>query len=314
MTAQPSPLAASRQDYLLLVLLSAMWGGSFLLIKIAVGSLPPLWVAALRIAIGGLALLLVVRLRGLRLPRGWRVWSRLGFMGVIGNLLPFTLIGWGELQVASGLAAILMAMVPLMVMVIAHFIVPDEPLTPGKIAGIVLGTGGVVVLIGPAALSGVGSHVAAELAILGATVCYAASALAGRGLPPLTPDAASAAMLLVAAPLGLLLAALTAPPYSLSPSPESLLAAGFLGLLCTGLGYVLFFRILGSAGAGFTSMNNFLVPPFGVFYGGLILGERLPPSAFAAMALILAGLLALRWRERHSLSMRHSRLGRHDEA
>lgn len=283
-----------------------MWGGSFLLIKIAVGSLPPLWVAALRISIGGLALLLLVRLRGLSLPRGWSVWTRLGFMGIVGNLVPFTLIGWGELQVASGLAAILMAMVPLMVMVIAHFIVPDEPLTPGKIAGIVLGIGGVIVLIGPAALSGVGSHVVAELAILGATVCYAASAIAGRGLPPLTPNAASAAMLLVAAPVGLALAAFTAPPASLSPSLEALLAASLLGLLCTGFGYVLFFRILTSAGAGFVSMNNFLVPPFGVFYGGLVLGEQLPPSAFAAMALILAGLLALRWRGRKRLSTRET--------
>jgi drug/metabolite transporter (DMT)-like permease len=295
-TVRPIPLAASRHDYLLLLLLSAMWGGSFLLIKIAVSSLPPLWVAALRIAVGGLALLLVLRLRGLGLPRGRRVWARLAFIGILGNLAPFTLIGWGELQVATGLAAILMAMVPLMVMVIAHFRVPDEPLTPGKIAGIALGIAGVVVLIGPAALSGMGSHVAAELAILAATACYAASALAGRGLPPLTADAASAAMLLIAAPVGLIAAAVVDPPGSFAPQLQSLLAVGLLGLACTGLGYVLFFRILTGAGAGFASMNNFLVPPFGVLYGGLVLGERLPPSALAAMALILAGLLALRWR------------------
>ena len=296
MTDRPIPLAASRHDYLLLLLLSAMWGGSFLLIKIAVGSLPPLWVAALRITIGGLALLAVVQIRGLRLPRGRRVWGRLAFMGIIGNLAPFTLISWGELQVASGLAAILMAMVPLIVMVIAHFIVPDEPLTPGKIAGVVLGVAGLVVLIGPSAIAGVGGHIAAELAILAATICYSASALAGRGLPPLTADVMSASMLLVAAPVGLVLASLAAPPGSFSPSLESLLAAALLGLACTGLGYVLFFRVLTSAGAGFVSMNNLLVPPFGVFYGGLILGERLPPSAFAAMVLILLSLLALRWR------------------
>ncbi|HEX4569413.1 MAG TPA: EamA family transporter, partial [Dongiaceae bacterium] len=110
-------------------------------------------------------------------------------------------------------------------------------------------------------------------------------------------------MLLVAAPVGLVLASLAAPPGSFSPSLESLLAAALLGLACTGLGYVLFFRVLTSAGAGFVSMNNLLVPPFGVFYGGLILGERLPPSAFAAMVLILLSLLALRWRS----STRHRR-------
>ena len=296
MADRPIPLAASGRDYVLLLLLSAMWGGSFLLIKLAVATLPPLWVASLRITVGGLALLLVMRLRGLALPRGRAVWARLAFMGIVGNLAPFALIGWGELQVASGLAAILMAMVPLMVMVIAHFRMPDEPLTPGKITGIVLGIIGVVVLIGPSALSGVGSHVAAELAILAATACYAASALAARGLPPLRADAMSAGMLLVAAPVGLIVAAMVDSPASLAPSLESLLAAALLGLLCTGLGYVLFFRILTSAGAGFASMNNFLVPPFGVIYGWMVLSEHLPASAFAALALILLGLVALRWR------------------
>jgi drug/metabolite transporter (DMT)-like permease len=299
-TVQPTPLAASRQDFLLLLLLSAMWGGSFPLIKIAVGSLPPLWVAALRITIGGLAMLAVLRFRHVPLPRGRRVWARFAFMGIVGNLAPFALIGWGEQAVDSGLAAILMAMVPLMVMVIAHFVVPDEPLTPGKTLGLILGVAGVVVLIGPSALGGIGSHVVAEIAILAATVCYAASAIAGRGLPPLSADASSAAVLLVAAPVGLALAAIADPPGSFAPSTGSLLAAAVLGLACTGLGYVLYFRILSSAGAGFVSMNNFLVPPFGVAYGGLFLAERLPPSAFAAMALILAGLLALRWRPRRS--------------
>src|SRR6185369_5469544 len=158
-------------------------------------------------------------------PRGRAVWARLAFMGIVGNLAPFALIGWGELQVASGLAAILMAMVPLMVMVIAHFRVPDEPLTPGKTLGVGLGILGVVVLIGPSAFSVVGSHVAAELAILAATVCYAASALAARGLPPLRADAMSAGMLVVAAPVGLVMAALTQSPASLAPSLESLAAA-----------------------------------------------------------------------------------------
>ncbi|HSY88267.1 MAG TPA: DMT family transporter [Verrucomicrobiae bacterium] len=305
MANRPTPLAASGRDYALLLLLSAMWGGSFLLIKLAVATLPPLWVASLRITVGGLALLLVLRLRRLALPRGRAVWARLAFMGILGNLAPFALIGWGELQVASGLAAILMAMVPLMVMVIAHFRVPDEPLTPGKTLGVGLGILCVIVLIGPSALSGVGSHVAAELAILAATACYAASALAARGLPPLRADAMSAGMLLVAAPVGLIAAALVDSPASLAPSLESLLAAVLLGLFCTGLGYVLFFRILTSAGAGFASMNNFLVPPFGVIYGWMVLSEYLPASAFAALALILLGLLALRWRP-------GNRLARHD--
>jgi len=295
---RPAPLVASGRDHLLLLALSAFWGGSFLLVKLAVASLPPLWIAALRITLGGVAVLLLVHLRGLSLPRGRAVWARLAFMGIVGNVAPFALIAWGELEVASGLAAILMAMVPLLVVVIAHFHLPEERLTAGKTLGVAFGFAGVVVLIGPAALSGLAGHVAGELAILLATACYAASAVVARGLPALAPDAATAGMLLISAPVAFGAAALVDPPWSLALSFQSLLAAALLGVLCTGLGFVLFLRILGSAGAGFASMNNFLVPPFGVIYGWLVLDERLPPSALAAMALILCGLVAQRWRPR----------------
>ncbi len=296
LTARPAARMASGRDYALLLFLSAMWGGSFPLIKVAVGSLPPLWVAGGRIALGALALLAFMTIRGTRLPRGRAVWARLGYMGVVGNIAPFALISWGEQRVPSGVAAILMAMVPMMVVVVAHFRLPDEPLTLGKSIGVALGIAGTLVLIGPSALTGLGSNLAGELAILLATVCYASSALAGRGLPPLAPESASGGMLIVAAPIGLLLAAIVDPPWTLAPTLASLIALVVLGILCTGLGMLLFLGILSRAGAGFASMNNFLVPPFGVIYGRLGLAERLPVTAFAAMALILAGLLAQRLR------------------
>jgi drug/metabolite transporter (DMT)-like permease len=295
MTAQRIPLAASGPDFALLLLLSAIWGGSFPLIKIAVGDLPPLWVAAGRISLGGLALLVILRLRGATLPRGgFPVWGRLAFMGIVGNVVPFALIGWGEIQVPSGVAAILMAMVPLMVVVIAHFWVPDEPLTGAKLAGIGFGLAGILMLIGPSALAGLGNHVAGELAILLATVCYALTAVIGRGLPPLSADAASSGMLLAAAPVGLVAAALVDPPAALAPTASALAAVAVLGIVCTGLAFVVFFRMLARAGAGFASMNNFLVPPFGVIYGWLGLGEKLPPTAFLAMLLISLGVLVQR--------------------
>jgi drug/metabolite transporter (DMT)-like permease len=300
--AKPAARLASGRDYALLLLLSAMWGGSFPLIKLAVSSLPPLWIASGRISLGALALLVVMRLRARRLPRGRAVWARLAFMGIVGNIAPFALIGWGEINVPSGIAAILMAMVPMMVVLIAHFRLPDEPLTFGKSIGVGLGIAGTLVLIGPSALSGLGSNLAGELAILLATVCYACSAVAARGLPPLGPDSASAAMLLVAAPVGLLLSAIVDPPWTLAPTAGSLMALALLGVLCTGFGFVLFFGILSRAGAGFASMNNFLVPPFSVIYGRIGLDERLPASAFAAMGLILAGLVAQRLRLRRSHS------------
>jgi drug/metabolite transporter (DMT)-like permease len=288
-------LTASGADKALLLLLSAIWGGSFPLIRIAVGSMPPLWVAAGRISLGGAALLAVLFFAGGGLPRGTGVWARLAFMGVFGNLAPFALISWGEQDVASGVAAILMAMVPLMVVLVAHFRVPDEPLTRAKLLGVVLGIAGTLVLIGPAALHGLSGHVAGEIAILAATVCYAAATVAARGLPALGSASVSAGVLLVAAPLGLAAAAISDPPGSLAPTIPALAAVAVLGLLCTGLGYLLFFRILSRAGAGFASMNNYLVPPFGVIYGWIGLGERLSAAALFAMILILAGVLAQGW-------------------
>jgi len=275
-----------------------MWGGSFLLIRVAVHSLPPLWVASGRIALGAAALLLLLAATRGRLPRGKRVWARLFFMGICGNLAPFALIGWGEQTVPSGEAAILMAMVPLMVVLVAHMRVPDEPLTAGKLAGVTLGIIGTLVLIGPAALSGFGGHLAGEIAIIGATVCYAAATIAARGLPALPSTSISAGVMLAATPVGLSLASIAAPPETLAPTLQALGAVAMLGLLCTGFGYILYFRLIGRAGAGFASMNNYLVPPFGVVYGWIGLGERLPLPAFLAMLLILAGVLVQSWRRR----------------
>ncbi len=295
---KPAARAADRRDYLLLLILSALWGWSFPLIKLGVATLPPLWVASGRISLGAVALLCYMLIRGTRLPRGGATWMRLGYMGIVGNILPFGLISWGEVRVPSGVAAILMAMVPMMVVVVAHFRLPDEPLTFGKSLGVVLGIVGTVVLIGPSALSdlgsGLGGSFAGEVAILVATVCYASSALAGRGVPLMPAESASGAMLLVAAPIGLIAASIIDPPWTLAPGAGSLAAVGTLGVLCTGFGFVLFFGILTRAGAGFVSMNNFLVPPFSVFYGHFIMAERLPVSAYAAMGLILLGLAVQR--------------------
>jgi drug/metabolite transporter (DMT)-like permease len=295
---KPVARAAGGRDYLLLLFLSALWGWSFPLIKVGVTTLPPLWVASGRIGLGAIALLVYMQIRGTRLPRGRSTWLRLGYIGIVGNIIPFGLISWGEVRVPSGVAAILMAMVPMMVVVVAHFRLADEPLTFGKSLGVILGIIGTLVLIGPSAISDLGSgfssSFAGELAILVATICYASSALAGRGLPPMPAESASGAMLLVAAPLGLIAASIIDPPWTLAPSAGSIAAVLTLGMLCTGLGLVLFFGILSRAGAGFASMNNFLVPPFSVVYGRFGMAERLPGSAFAAMGLILLGLAVQR--------------------
>jgi drug/metabolite transporter (DMT)-like permease len=282
------------RDYGLLAVLGAVWGSSFLLIKLAVETTPPLTVATGRIAVGALALAAIVAVRGLDWPRTPRVWLLLAVMGMIGNILPFTLISWGEVHIDSGLAAILMSTVPLATMLLAPAFVRDEPVTAGKLIGVLVGIAGVVILIGPGALSGAGSGVLGEIAVIVAAVCYACNGLFARRLPAMPVEVISAGTLLCAALVGVPASLLVDQPWQVEPSASSLAALICLGLVNTAGGYLLLFRLTMRAGAGFGSFNNFLVPLFGLMWGMLLLDERASPSSLLGLLLIFAGLGAVR--------------------
>ena len=283
-----------RRDYALLLLLGAIWGGSFLLIKIAVATLPPLTVAAGRIVTGALLMGALLAVRRTRLPADPAIWARLALMGTLGTVLPFALINWGETHIDSGLAAILMSAVPIFTIFLAHFLRTDERIDAGKIAALILGGAGVLVLIGPDALGGLGSDLLGQLAILGACCCYAINSLTARQLAGQSAEAVTAGMLLAAALAAVPLSLLLDRPWRIDISPGSAGAVVALGILPTALGYLVAFRIIASAGAGFASLNNYLVPLFGVFWGTALLGERPHPQALAALALIFLGVAAPR--------------------
>jgi len=287
-----------RRDYGMLLLLGSIWGGSFLFIKMAVADVPPMTVAAIRIVIGGAVLAAVAAWRGQSLWSLRHHWRPLLIMGAFGTMLPFALIGWGETHIDSGLAAILMAAVPFNTILLAHFLVHEEPLSWGKILGVVLGFAGVVILIGPEALHQFGGQTLAQIAVLLATLCYAVNSIIARKLNHFSGEAAGAGMLIAAAVFAVPLSLAMGRPWALAPSATSLFAVTTLGWLCTGVGYLLFFRIIASAGAGFVSLNNFLVPLFGVIWGAIVLGERLEPRAFIALILILAGVAVPRLLQR----------------
>ena len=305
MSAAPSPSAAadssrhasslpSRRDYALLILLGAIWGGSFLLIKLAVAAIPPLTVAAGRIAVGALLMAAVLAMRGARMPSGLGIWARLALMGTVGTVLPFALINWGETQIDSGLAAILMSAVPIFTIVLAHFLRKDEKISAAKIAALVLGGTGVAILIGPGALGGIGKDLLAELVVLAACACYAVNSLTARQLAGHSAEGVTAGMLFTAALAAVPLSLALDQPWRIAADPVALLAVIALGVLPTALGYVIAFRIIASAGAGFASLNNYLVPLFGVVWGVAFLAERPQPQALLALALIFLGLAAPR--------------------
>jgi drug/metabolite transporter (DMT)-like permease len=297
-------LSARRGDYAALLLLGATWGGSFMLIKLAVATIPPLTVAAARIVIGAVVIGLVAAAQGQRLGALRGAWLPVLAMGSLGTVLPFALIGWGETRIDSALAAILMSAVPFATVVLAHFFVHDEPLSLAKMIGIALGFAGVVVLIGPDALTQVGGVALAQLAVLLATLCYAANGIVARRLRTIPSESVAAGMLIAAAICGVPLSLVFDRPWTLAPSWPSIAALVALGVLGTGVGYILFFRIIARAGAGFASLNNYLVPLFGVLWGAVVLNERLEPRALVALLLILAGIAAPRLLQRFGPSGR----------
>lgn len=292
--SRPAQRRPDRTDFILLLSLGALWGGSFMLIKLAIVTIPPLTIAAGRVAIGAAVLVAVIRWRGLSWPTSRRDWLSLFLMGGVGTVLPFALINWGETHIDSSMAAMLISAVPISTIVLAHIFQQDEPLTVGNIAGVALGCTGIAILIGPGAWHGLGVEVLGQLAIIGATLCYAFTSIVARRLSHLSSDLVAAGMLtmatLVAVPLSLSIER----PWQLAPSLLSAAAVGGLGLGATACGYLLLFRIIARAGAGFSSFNNFLAPLCGVLWGALLLGEAIELRALVALAVVLAGLAALR--------------------
>lgn len=280
----------------LLIALSALWGGSFLFNGILVRELPPLTIVAGRVALAAIALWTIVRLSGHAVPRSREVWLAFLGMGVLNNVIPFSLIVWGQTHIASGLASILNATTPLFAVIVAHGMTEDEKMTGGRLVGVLVGFAGVALMIGPSVLSDLGTNVLAQLAVLGAAVSYAFAGIWGRrfrrmGLPPLLPAAGQVtASALIMLPVALVVDR----PWTLAmPSHEAWLALFGLAVLATALAYVIFFRILATAGATNLMLVTFLIPVSAILLGALVLGEVLAPKHFAGMALIAVGLAAI---------------------
>lgn len=283
-------------DWALLALLSIVWGGSFLFVGVAVKELPPLTIVALRVAMAATALWGVLAIMGVRLPRERRIWAAFLGMGILNNVIPFTLIVWGQSHIASGLASILNATTPLFTVIVAHYFTVDERLTGQRLSGVIVGFVGVAVMIGAAALTSWNANVLAQLAVLGAALSYGFSGVFGRrfkamGIPPLVTAAgqvtASSAILL---PMSLIVDR----PWTLPvPSTEAVLSLLALALVSTAFAYLIFFRLLARAGATNVGLVTFLIPVSAILFGVTLLDETLEPRHFAGMALIAAGLILI---------------------
>lgn len=285
----------TASEWTLLLALSLLWGGSFFFTGVALTGLPPLLVVFLRVGLAALILCAAALVAGARLPREARIWRAFLGMGILNNVVPFCLIVWSQTQIASGLAAILNAATPLFGVVVAHFLTADERMTGNRLAGVLIGFAGVAIMVGPSALGG-GGELAAELASLGAALAYAFAGVYGRrfarmGVPPLVTAAGQvAASTLVLLPVVLVLDR----PWTL-PVPGLAVWGAVLGAaaLSTALAFVIYFRLLASAGAGNVLLVTLLVPVSAILLGALVLGERLEPRHYLGMAVIALALAAV---------------------
>ena len=274
----------------LLFLLALIWGSSFVAIKVGVETIPPLTLATGRVVFAALLLWGFARLQGQMLPRGKRIWFYCFLIGLMGNGLPFTLINWGEVKIDSGLAAILMAVMPLVTVVLAHFFTVGDRMTLAKLAGVAFGFGGVFILVGPEALKGLGGDIWRQLAVSGGATCYAIAAILTRNMPPGPLIARSAAVMIAASVMMVPVSLAFDAPWTISPSTDAVLAGVYLGLFPTALATIVLFHLLRYRGASFIAPVNYLIPVFGVLWGIAALSEKVSPRAVVALSVILVGM------------------------
>jgi len=278
----------------LLFLLDLVWGGSFFFAKIALGEWPPLMVVLGRVGFGALLLNGVVLTTGQRMPANWRLWKALIVMGLLNSVIPFCLIAWGQRDVSSGLASILYATTSLFTVLLAPLFVRDETLTPRRILGVLTGLLGVAIMLGPGLLADAGSATLAKLAILGAALSYACGSIWGRRFRDVPPSIAAAGQLTVAALVVAPLALLIDRPWTFPrPSMPVIGSIAGLALLSTTVGYLLYFTLLGRAGAVNLSLVTLLVPPSALVLGTLLLAEPLEPRDLLGLGCVAIGLVVI---------------------
>jgi drug/metabolite transporter (DMT)-like permease len=292
---QPRPFI----EWALLFALVAMWGSSFMINKIALATLPPAIIVAFRLVLGAITLVAVVYAMGMRLPPFGRIWWSYTVLGMIGNSVPFYLVTWGQQIIESALAGILMGAMPLATLVIAYFVV-HEPMTRNRILGFVLGFCGIVILMGPAAVSGLGGgavRVLAQLAVLGGALCYATNSVLARLLIK--------EQFLVAAAGTLIMSSVMSLPFALAShtsvtdaSFASVAAVIWLGVGPTAFATICYYRLISSAGPTFMSLVNYMSPAIAVLLGVALLGEKPPVSAYFGLVLILSGIALSQLRTR----------------
>ncbi|MGJ4918035.1 DMT family transporter [Bradyrhizobium sp. HKCCYLRH2060] len=281
------------RDLALLLLLSALWGASYTLIRIGVETIPPLTLIAARTLIAGLLLAAIIRSRGLAWPRERRIWQRFLIQAGLNSVVPFTLIAWAERTIEAGLATILNATSPIFTFLLTALVTRHEPVTLRKLIGVAAGLAGTSLIVGVEALHGLGQQLWAQLAIVAATICYAGAAILGKSFKGLDPMLPAAGSLLSGAAVLIPVALVVDHPWALAPSLRSVLALTALATVSTAAAMVIYFRLVQTLGSIGATAQSYLRVPIGVAIAVAGLGEHLAPTAWIGLGCIIIGVLAM---------------------
>jgi drug/metabolite transporter (DMT)-like permease len=292
----PIHKAMTPLEWGLLLALSVLWGGSFFFNAVAVRQLPTFTIVVCRVVLAAAVLLAVLPFIGVKMPTERPIWAAFLGMGILNNVVPFTLIVWGQAHIGSGVASILNATTPLFTVVVAHWMTDDEKMTGGRLIGVFVGLFGVAIMIGGDALRSLSVDMTAEIACLGAAISYAFAGVFGRRFRVMNvaPVATAAGQVITSSIIMVPTILLVDHPWTL-PAPSMATIGALLGVatLSTALAYILYFQILATAGATNIVLVTFLIPVSAIILGVVVLGEEPQPKHFFGMAMIGAGLVAI---------------------
>ncbi len=281
---------SSQLDWVIFLLLGFIWGSSYLFIKLAVDDFGTFTLVALRLIVGGILLWIVIRVAGQELPRDRRIYGHLIVMAIINITIPFLLITWAEQSVESSLAAILTSPVPLFAIVLSALFLPDEPMRVNGLIGLIVGFIGVVIITSRG-LTGAGSSLIGEIALLGAALSYAAGAVYSRrnvrGVPPMIPAVfqVTFAAIIVGVP-----AIILERPWEARPDAQAVFSILWLGILGSGIAYLFVFRLFAHWGATRTTLVAYLLPVVGIVLGYIVLAEPVDARLIVGTGLVIAGV------------------------
>src|SRR3954468_3584187 len=271
----------------LLLVLATLWGASYTFIRVGVATIPPITLISGRTLIAGLLLLVIMRWRGVRMPRDAATWRRFLFQACLNSVIPWTMIAWGERTLDAGLATILNSTSPIFTFFLTLAVSRHEALTSRKLFGVVAGMAGICLIVGVQALAGFGEQLTAQIVTVAAAICYAGAAIFSRGFKGLDPMAPAAGSLVCGAVILIPVGLVVDRPWMLAPSASSMLALLGLAVFSTAMAFVIYFQLIQTLGAVSTTAQAYLRVPLGVALGVLFLGESLSTTAWIGLGCVV---------------------------